>query len=90
MREDKDRNNAKRKHGLIIESKQFSRIIIKLERNSIPYIESIIYNDIVETDPFVQFVIFTRFVYLSEQVDRLFFLNIGITGKIKSSFILFL
>ena len=90
MREDKDRNNAKRKHGLIIEPKQFSRIIVNLERNSIPYIESIIYNYIVETDPFVQFVIFTRFVYLSEQVDRLFFLNIGITGKIKSSFILFL
>ena len=89
MREDKARNNAKRKHGLILESKQFSRIIIKLERNSIQYIESIFYSYIVETAPFVQFVIFTRVVYLSEKVYRLFCLNIVRTGETKSSFILF-
>ena len=50
--------------------------------------ESIIYSYIVEEAPFIQFVIFTRVVHLSEKVDRLFWLNIGIMGK-KSSFIQF-
>ena len=92
MHKDKVRNNAKRKHGLIIESKQFSRIIIKLERNSIQYIESIIYSYIVEKAPFVQFVICCVFIcgcVFKWKVDKLFCLNIVRTGKTKSSFILF-
>ena len=87
MREDKNRNNARSKHGLILESKEFSLIIVELERNSVQYMESIIYNYIVEE--FVQFVIFTRVVCLSETVYRLFYLNTGITDKMKSSFIRF-
>ena len=77
MREDRDPNNARNKHGLLLESKEFSRIIIKLERNSIQYMESINYIYTVDEAPFVQFVIFTRVVYFSEKVDILRYQNNG-------------
>ena len=57
---DKDRNSARSKQELILESKEFSRINVKLDRNSIQYMESIMYSYVVEEIPFVQFVVFTR------------------------------
>ena len=48
------------------------------------------YSYIVEEAPFVQYATFTRVMHLSEKVYRLFCLNIGIKGKMKSSFIQFL
>ena len=44
------------------------------------------YSYIVEEAQFLQFIIFTKVLYLNEKVDTLFCLNIGITGKIKSIF----